>query len=215
METGSAALFGAFRAVPKHVILRDFLGAETAEQVRSYALENQAGFVPTKIAKDKGSVDTSRRKSMALRELGPARPVLKERLAALLPDLTGSLGVTEFELSVTELELTAHGNGGFFRRHIDTMTGGNMSGQSHQRMISGVYYFHSQPKGFEGGKLRLYPLAPDAPDFAEIEPAHNTLVVFPSWAPHEVQPVVCSSGRFEDSRFAINCWLCRKTPGAA
>jgi Rps23 Pro-64 3,4-dihydroxylase Tpa1-like proline 4-hydroxylase len=30
---------------------------------------------------------------------------------------------------------------------------------------------------------------------------------------HEVRPVACPSGRFEDHRFAVNCWLCRETGG--
>jgi Rps23 Pro-64 3,4-dihydroxylase Tpa1-like proline 4-hydroxylase len=45
--------------------------------------------------------------------------------------------------------------------------------------------------------------------FVDIEPANDTLVFFPSWYPHEVLPVSCPSGRFEDSRFAINCWVHR------
>jgi Rps23 Pro-64 3,4-dihydroxylase Tpa1-like proline 4-hydroxylase len=46
----------------------------------------------------------------------------------------------------------------------------------------------------------------DAP-FHDVEPLHNSLVVFPAWLPHEVLKVSCPSGRFADSRFAINCWF--------
>jgi hypothetical protein len=45
--------------------------------------------------------------------------------------------------------------------------------------------------------------------FVEVEPNNDMLVFFPAWFPHEVMPVECLSGRFEDSRFAINCWIHR------
>jgi Rps23 Pro-64 3,4-dihydroxylase Tpa1-like proline 4-hydroxylase len=80
-------------------------------------------------------------------------------------------------------------------------------------VLSGVYYFHRRPRAFTGGELRLYAIG-DPDRFVDIEPTHNTLLVFPSWAPHEVRPVSCPTGQFMDSRFAINCWLhARRPPG--
>jgi Rps23 Pro-64 3,4-dihydroxylase Tpa1-like proline 4-hydroxylase len=92
----------------------------------------------------------------------------------------------------------------FFTEHCDR----NMQRGS-SRLISAVYYFHRHPKSFSGGILRIYPLAGRAKSraFVEIEPVNDTLVFFPSWFPHEVLPVNCPSGKFEDSRFAINCWV--------
>jgi Rps23 Pro-64 3,4-dihydroxylase Tpa1-like proline 4-hydroxylase len=75
-------------------------------------------------------------------------------------------------------------------------------------VLSGVYYFHRLPKPFSGGALRLHAIG-DESRFADIEPACDTLVVFPAWAPHEVLPVRCPSGAFMDSRFSINCWAYR------
>jgi Rps23 Pro-64 3,4-dihydroxylase Tpa1-like proline 4-hydroxylase len=59
--------------------------------------------------------------------------------------------------------------------------------------------------------LRIYAFADEKETgaFVDIEPTNDTLVFFPSWFPHEVLPVACPSGRFEDSRFAINCWVRR------
>jgi len=78
-----------------------------------------------------------------------------------------------------------------------------------RRVISAVYYFHRLPKLFSGGALRIYPLAgrEKSSAFVEIEAINDTLVFFPSWFPHEVLPVACPTGQFEDSRFAINCWI--------
>ncbi|HUS56353.1 MAG TPA: 2OG-Fe(II) oxygenase, partial [Thermohalobaculum sp.] len=71
------------------------------------------------------------------------------------------------------------------------------------------YYFCATPARFSGGQLRLHSLAAsrEAGTYVDIEPENDTAVFFPSWFPHEVLPVVCESGQFMDSRFAINCWL--------
>lgn len=71
-----------------------------------------------------------------------------------------------------------------------------------------------RPRGFAGGELRLHPFSPDgARDWLDIEPEHNALLAFPSWAPHEVRPVNCPSRRFEESRFAVKVWF-RTIPSA-
>ena len=41
----------------------------------------------------------------------------------------------------------------------------------------------------------------------EIEPAHDSLLAFPSSARHEVETIACPGGAFADSRFALNIWL--------
>jgi Rps23 Pro-64 3,4-dihydroxylase Tpa1-like proline 4-hydroxylase len=111
-----------------------------------------------------------------------------------------------YDLHDIELQIAAHGNGAFFRRHNDSLKGWNMN-----RVISAVYYFHRQPCAFSGGALRLYPLTGEG--HVDVEPAHNRLVVFPSFVQHEVLPVACPSGDFMDSRFAVNCWF-RRAPKA-
>jgi Rps23 Pro-64 3,4-dihydroxylase Tpa1-like proline 4-hydroxylase len=121
--------------------------------------------------------------------------------------LLAELKMSASELSRFETELVAHGDGAFYARHIDTQ----MQAQDRPgiRVLSGVYYFHRLPKAFSGGALRLYGFGAG---FVDIEPTHNSLLVFPSWARHEVRPVSCPSGAFMDSRFAINCWVYRPNP---
>ena len=111
-----------------------------------------------------------------------------------------------FEPSRFEFEMAAHGDGAFCKRRRYNFIGNNS--KLHRR-IGAVYYFHRTPKVFSGGALRIYSfeVTADRGTFVDIEPTNNTLVFFPSWFPHEVLPVVCPSGRFEDSRFAINCWV--------
>jgi Rps23 Pro-64 3,4-dihydroxylase Tpa1-like proline 4-hydroxylase len=109
------------------------------------------------------------------------------------------------------LELVAHGDGAFFARHFDT------TAHHRRRIISTVYYFHALPKAFSGGVLRLHSMAATGRDgtFIDIPPDYDTLVFFPSMFPHEVLPVKSPSGKFLDSRFAINCWICESTGSAS
>ena len=193
-------------------MFHNFFAEEVPDALLRYAASNESRFYETGI-KARLTHDTSIRKSLAIRDLGPFRDRFEESYRALLPRLIASLSVGRFILSTLVLELVAHCDGAFYRRHIDTFTGEDAPGPGYrQRVISGVYYFHSQPKRFSGGELYLYPLAADASEFVAIQPEHNSLVVFPSWAAHEVRPVSCPSGQFADSRFAVNCWFCRETP---
>ena len=73
--------------------------------------------------------------------------------------------------------------------------------------MSAVYYFHVQPLGFSGGELVIHPFG--LSEASVIEPRDNRLVVFPSFALHEVLPVVCPNDGFASARFSINCWLRR------
>ena len=213
MAEGLPNIRRALYEVPRHLVLRNFLSAEMTEALLAFAVSSQSKFEPTTIGKGKGEVNLAVRKSVAVRDLGDLRQGIEERLRPLVPEFITSLGINDFELFSSELQLVAHNDGAFYHRHIDTFVGEGAVDQRRQRMISGVYYFYSEPKGFSGGELRIYPLAADATEFADVESEHNTLVVFPSWVAHKVRPVRCPSGRFIDSRFAINCWLYRKTPG--
>jgi SM-20-related protein len=196
LERGNKVAAPARGLLPPYLVLRDFLDEDTVAGLLDYALSRQADFLPTRLA--------SIRVSATLQDLGIYRSVLKTRILGLVPELIARLQMTPFEAPAVETELVAHGDGAFFKRHIDT---------GHRileriRVLSGVYYFNAEPKAFTGGALRLHAIG-DSDDFIDIEPMRNSLLVFPSWAPHEVIPVSVPSRRFADSRFAINCWMCR------
>jgi len=198
--------------LPPYVVIKDFLDDALLHRLLDHALLNEVRFMATTVG-GKGFVDRSRRISLGMRDLGPMKGEIKGRLRNLVPLLIEQLRVTPFEPARIELELVAHGDGAFYTRHIDTFTGDGEE-EPTQRMISGVYYFHAEPKAFAGGALRLHAFgAPDTnTKFVDIQPDQNTLVVFPSWAIHEVLPIACPSKRFVDSRFSINCWLRRMKP---
>lgn len=193
----------------------DLLSADEQAMLLDWALASRERFKPSRVV-GRG-VDPEQRISERLKDLGPARALLEARLGEMLPEILARAGSKPFEPEYVELELAAHGDGAFFAKHSDIPVGpgrkplgGDGTGR-HDRLVSAVYYFHREPKAWSGGALRLYRFGGGgAPgDFVEIEPERNSLVVFPSWAPHEVRPVSLPSGRFEDRRFAVNIWFCR------
>lgn len=194
--------------MPPYRVLRDFLDADIHASLLAFSAANETRFLPTVI---KGGLrDPSQRVSLGLRDFEPLKGIVHERVRALVPRLIAELRVTPFECARVELELVAHGDGAFYKRHLD-ITLGVAEARKTTRMISAVYYFHAEPRVFTGGALRLYPFgsADGESGFVDIEPEQNTLVAFPSWAAHEVLPVSCPSRRFADARFAINCWMHR------
>jgi SM-20-related protein len=194
--------------MPPYLVLRDFLDDATVAGLLEYALSHEHAFEPTKVYDlEEGTTDPAIRVSEGTRNLGEFSRILKSKILELVPDLISKLRATSVEAPKLELQLVAHNHGAFYKRHIDTQT---VTKRKDIRVLSGVYYFHTKPKGFTGGALRLYAIGePASQTFVDIEPAHNTFLVFPSWAPHEVMPVICPSKRFIDSRFAINCWVHR------
>jgi SM-20-related protein len=204
-EVGQSSEVAAPRSIlPPYHVIHDFLPPEIVAALLAFAEQHEHEFSPTGVGDDpRAAVNPAVRVSTGLRRIGRFRPLLKARLLELAPGLIAALKLTPFEVSQVELQLVAHGDGAFYVRHIDTQM---IRPTEHIRLLSGVYYVHRQPKAFAGGALRLYAIGDDR-RFVDIEPACNALLVFPSWAPHQVMPVSCPSGRFADSRFAINCWL--------
>jgi Rps23 Pro-64 3,4-dihydroxylase Tpa1-like proline 4-hydroxylase len=193
--------------------LRDaILSAKDLAELLAFAVASEADFKPTLVGNAGGGTQGTNpeyRVSRALpaRYVKPWRDRIEAIVAPLLPGILSELGIKPFDVARYEIELVRHNDGDFYRRHIDTRTGPT---DIARRAVSLVYYFHAEPKAFHGGALRLYALSRDD-IFVDVEPEQNRLVAFASWIPHEVMPISCPSGRFIDSRFAINCWV-RMTP---
>lgn len=194
-----------------------FLSAEEVAGLRSHVLANQAKFKSATVRREgRERVDEEQRIAATLEDFGELKPAIRARFIAALPELmaeTGLIGVPPADL---ELQIAAHGDGAFYGRHIDSSVGQSRAALPTvpDRILSAVYYFHFEPKAFSGGELRLFGLGGDQaggenPTFVDIEPVHNSLVVFHSWVPHEVLQVRCPSRQFRDYRFAINCWYRR------
>ncbi|HWR81188.1 MAG TPA: 2OG-Fe(II) oxygenase [Pseudomonas sp.] len=197
---------GIFESIPPYLIREGFLGADLVAKLIDYAAENESRFQnsTTGITANE-RVRPDWRVSSLLRSFAPLKQEIKPLFNAALPEALQVLGMSGFDLYHTELELVAHGNGAFYNTHIDTAIDKD---DESVRVLTAVYYFHAEPKAFHGGNLRLLPLRHNAAEdmHLDIEPLNDRLLLFPSWVPHRVMPVVSDSTDFRDSRFAINCW---------
>ncbi|MDQ3078835.1 MAG: 2OG-Fe(II) oxygenase [Pseudomonadota bacterium] len=193
----------------------DFLDCQEEQALLDYAIKNESRFEGSTLAG--GVTDETRRRSQRLTDLGRPGEQFEARIRANAHDFFARAGTPPFEIEYVELEMAAHGDGAHFAAHTDipfgwgrSPLGGDKSG-TQDRIISLVYYFYREPRGFDGGALWLHRFGSNSEpgDYVEIQPERNSLVVFPSWATHEVRPVNCPSKTFADYRFAVNCWLCR------
>lgn len=214
----SAASLGP---MPPSVVLDDFLDSATHRALLEWALANADRFQPATIGRGRAAkVDPATRNNLKFAELGTLRPTLRDRLFAALPQLSADLGCQVPPDVQLELELTAYGDGAFYEAHTDIGLARGPDdpdgAETDPRLISAVYYFHRQPKAFDGGALRLHRWGAgdpaEAANHRDHEPADNRLVAFLSWARHEVLPVRCPSRSFADYRFALNCWFRLRPP---
>ncbi len=186
--------------LPYHVI-PDFLGPVLVARLLDHAHALEPQFRATEVDR---RVDPRAWNSLTTHDLGALAEPLTAKMRACAPELFEALKIKPFDIAGIELELIAYNDRAFSKIHIDMETWADPDRRTH-RMISAVYYFHGQPKGFTGGALRFHPaLAQEGGGrFADIEPVNDTLVAFPAFAPHEVLPVRCPSGVFMDSRFTV------------
>jgi len=193
---------------PPHFLYRDFLDEADRRALLDWVVANETAFGESRLGY--GDQDRSRRgsRSLPLRSaMGPWKGRIRERVAAEMPGLFAKAGLKPFEVSRYELEIVAYQDGDHFRIHRDTVRSGEAGGG---RMLTGVYYFHREPKAFTGGALRLFRFGATgstAGDFVDIAPEQNAFLVFPSWALHEVREVHRQQSDFGGGRFAVNVWL--------
>ncbi|HEX8400466.1 MAG TPA: 2OG-Fe(II) oxygenase [Allosphingosinicella sp.] len=204
--------------MPPFALVRNFLSQEQHAGLLEWALASGPLLEASTIGAER-RVDPASRLSRSLTISSahqPWRDMLRRRIGEAEADLFAGAGLKPFPVAKVELELVVYLNGAHFEAHQDTHRKGNESASD--RGLTGVYYFYAEPKGFSGGNLRLIRFgcgAASPGDFVEIEPEQNSLLVFPSWAMHEVTPVRCESDDLRSARLAINCWLHRARRTAA
>jgi Rps23 Pro-64 3,4-dihydroxylase Tpa1-like proline 4-hydroxylase len=196
--------------LPPHVVIDDFLPGGLHDDLLGYVLAREDGFAPAAVRR--GAVDYSdRRRAWTRPDLGDLRAPFREAIVRHLPQLFAGLGMEPFEPALIELELSAHRNGDFFRPHVDTFVGKQGDEGETDRVVTAVYYFHAQPRGFTGGEFAIHPFGEGEPVI--IEPRDNRLLAIPAFAIHEVRPIACPCDAFRSARFAVNVWLNRESKG--
>jgi Rps23 Pro-64 3,4-dihydroxylase Tpa1-like proline 4-hydroxylase len=194
------------------VVLEEFLAPAELEELTAYTLASEPQFQLSEIISPDigGAVDFEYRRSRALQDLGKHGDVIVNRIKAALPRILEQLGHPPFEVSRVEAQITASNDGDFFRWHND-----NGHGEIATRELTFVYFFHREPRQFQGGELCLYDsrwengVYRPQDNHRTVVPQQNQAVFFLSSLAHEITPVECPSGAFADSRFTVNGWFHR------
>ncbi len=136
------------------VVLDEFLAPQELDELVDYALRHEAEFQSSEVISpsgDPGVIDYSHRRSRVLMDLGKHQEIILERVRGVLPRVLEQFGIEEFPVTHVEAQITASNDGDFFRAHSDDAQETIAS-----RRITFVYFFHREPRQFEGGELRLH-----------------------------------------------------------
>jgi len=195
------------------VVLDEFLAPQELEELMRFTLDHEADFSASEVispSADGGVVNYEHRRSRVLMDLSQHQDVILERIKAVLPQVLDKLGMEEFSISGVEAQVTASNDGDFFHFHSD-----NGSDRVASRHLTFVYFFHREPRQFEGGELRIHDAHLEdgayvgEGTYQAIVPQQNQIVLFPCELMHEITPVNCATQHFADGRFTLNGWLRR------
>jgi len=193
------------------VMLDEFLAPQELEELVSYTLQREAEFRSSELVSPSGEpgvIDYDHRRSRVLMDLGKHEQVILDRIRGVLPSVIAQLGIEDFPVTHVETQITASNDGDFFRAHSDDSEEIIAS-----RRVTFVYFFHNEPRQFEGGELRLHDShgkgqrQVSTGSYQAVVPQQNQIVFFPCSLLHEITPVECRSKAFADSRFTLNGWL--------
>ncbi len=198
------------------VVLDEFLAPQELDELTRFILEHEADFSVSEVVSpsadggDGGIVNYEHRRSRVLMDLADHHDLMLARIKAVLPQVLDKLGMEKVSIAQIEAQVTASNDGDFFHFHSD-----NGSDRVASRYLTFVYFFHREPRQFEGGELRIHDARLEqgtyvsAGTYRPIVPQQNQIVFFPCDLLHEITPVNCRSQQFADSRFTLNGWLRR------
>jgi SM-20-related protein len=189
-----------------YVLIENFIEPAVHGELIEFVLAREKNFVASSVS----TSDDDYRHSLVLHEFPTFSTIFRERVRSLVPRLARAFGTGDFPVADIECQLTAHNDGDYFRLHNDSGSADTLD-----RVLTYVYYFNHEPKGFSGGQFRLYNNRIVEGRYecgdvaADVEPKNNSILFFPSHCHHEVLPVNCPTRRFVDSRFTVNGWVRR------
>jgi Rps23 Pro-64 3,4-dihydroxylase Tpa1-like proline 4-hydroxylase len=188
--------------------LENFLG-DTRGRLLDFALSQEAQFRPATIMeRTDPAVNERLRRAKTLDALGPFERLFADKLSEVLSPVVARLKRSAFPVGRIEMQVTASGDGDFFRMHRD-------GGDDSTREISFVYFFHREPRRFSGGELRIFEAERIEGRYVPtdrsqtLSPRQDVIVFFDSRNEHEILPVRVPSRAFGDSRFTLNGWIHR------
>lgn len=207
---GGSGRFGFVGIPPDWYFLtvENFLGERRDELVR-FALDREESFSAATVI-DSGElvVDERQRRARTIDRLDHVAGLVEDKLREILAPSLARLRMDEFPLGHIEIQMTASGDGDYYRLHHD-------GDETSTRELSFVYFFHGEPRGYSGGELRLFDseiidgrrVPTDRSQI--LSPRQDLLVLFPSRNEHELLPVRVPTKAFADSRFTVNGWIHR------
>jgi Rps23 Pro-64 3,4-dihydroxylase Tpa1-like proline 4-hydroxylase len=193
------------------VTLENFLGNQR-QRLLEAVITQETNFKAATILdpnSEQPVVNERLRRAKTLDQLGDLEPEFSNRLREVLAPVLKRLEISEFPLGRIEIQVTASGDGDYFRMHRDC-------GNDSTRALSFVYFFHQEPRRFSGGELRIFKAKKVGDNFVPtdlsqtLSPRQDTIVFFPSQNEHEILPVRVPSRLFADSRFTVNGWIHRQ-----
>lgn len=189
----------------KHYYTQDFLPPAFNQAILNSLLEDLPTFEEATVfshTHGSGVLLADNRVAQTAKLRTEIRKQFRDAVKEALPEVMPAIGLAMRDDFSFEIGAALHQDGGFFKKHIDTRT---KVADETDRYASAVYYLSQTPQKFSGGQFRLHSLVGDGNK--DFEATNNALMVFPSIAPHEVLPISVPSGRAEDGRFSINCWV--------
>ncbi|MCU1297003.1 MAG: 2OG-Fe(II) oxygenase [Acidobacteriaceae bacterium] len=195
------------------VLFEEFLAPEELNNLMQDTFQREMDFEISEVISPgltAGAVDFECRRSRVLMDAGAHRDVILNRIQSCLARVVEKLGLQPFSPTHAEVQITASNHGDYFRCHSD-----NGHENLNSRELTFVYFFHREPKRFQGGELRLYDSRWEngayvaTENYRAIMPRQNQIVLFPSSLLHEITPIDSSAKAFADSRFTVNGWLHR------
>jgi hypothetical protein len=152
-------------------------------------------------------VDAEVRRARTLPSPRDIAAIMEPRLHPVVQADAHRLGLPSPQIDHIELEVAVYGDGDHFHCHQDLF-----EAPASRRVISYVFFFAPEPRGFAGGELLLYDSNPTgggfvASKFTRIEPLCNRLVLFDPATYHEVTPILCASSAPRDLRYTATGWV--------
>ena len=212
IETRATAAMATASTVPdsgtlvRHPIVQidDFLTDAELARLMEVTLWAEPRFKPSPLS----SYRADHRQSLMIAAPYKVSELMLRKIRAIMPEVMEQLRIGAFTVGKIDCQITANVDGSYFKAHTDAGHDGPI-----KRVLTYVYYFNRDPKGFTGGELRIYDdelrngKFVGTESFQIVEPRNNSIVFFNAAVMHEIMPVVVPSKQFRDSRFTVNGWV--------
>jgi Rps23 Pro-64 3,4-dihydroxylase Tpa1-like proline 4-hydroxylase len=189
------------------VVLDEFLSPQELAELMRFTIEHEADFRASEVVSptEGGVVNYEHRRSRVLMDLAQHQDVVLERIKTVLRPVLNQLGMKSFDIAGVEAQITASNDGDYFHFHSD-----NASEAVSSRHLTFVYFFHREPRQFEGGELRIHDAQLEDRTYVSegtyqtITPRQNQIVFFPCELMHEITPVKCASQAYVNKRHSLD-----------